>query len=181
MAVGYGYETLPTFPEVRRGHWYELEETMKRARDQLIVDRAIGQGLVNEAFRRKYEEGNIVKEDMEFFEGRRVVPTGEERVPERGELYKYHTGVISKAVCASGTYPIYKFADEVDVDIRGFWMVIRGSGPGAGQTQKRHYSGSEAMREAERLTRETGVGFFVLRTDLYVEPETPPVRWRQVL
>jgi len=182
MAVGYRYETLPTFPEVRGG-MTNIERAHSSNTDIW--------GWVAKQYNMFMPSGNHDKRilkfegDMEvkkeYYEGREVVPTGRIEVPEVGGLYKFKDGSISRSVCATGMYPTYEFVDEVDVDRRGFWMVIRGSGQGSGQTQKRHYSKSEAMREAERLARETRVGFFVLRADLYVEPETPPVRWRKVL
>lgn len=61
-----------------------------------------------------------------------------------------------------------------------FWMVIRASGRGSEQTQKRHAGLKEAKEEAERLTRECKVDFVILQAvEVCLTPKAP-VEWETI-
>jgi hypothetical protein len=62
--------------------------------------------------------------------------------------------------------------------INRFWCVWRAEG-GSPPT-KRHHSYEEAVQEAERLARSTGVKMYVLATVGYAQPIQQPVEFRNI-
>ncbi len=128
----------------------------------------------------KWEEKSRVKDRREYFEGREVVPVGGPRVPDMGEIYKFCEGTFNRAICATGTYQIYQFADKVADYVIPFWMVIKLNGAGSGTTSKRHYDRADARMEAEKLARKDGGRYVILASEDFVETETAPVRWRGI-
>ena len=59
-----------------------------------------------------------------------------------------------------------------------FWMIIRKQGGNA--PAKRHYTFDEAIKEAERLTRQTNEVYYLLRTIGKVKPKETPLEYERI-
>ena len=60
-----------------------------------------------------------------------------------------------------------------------FWVVMRDKCES--YVSKRHAGEAEAKAEAERLCKKENARFIVLEVSAYVEPQEPPVVWRNAV
>jgi hypothetical protein len=68
--------------------------------------------------------------------------------------------------------------EEQKVPEEKFWMILRRTGNSA--PSKRHSRKDIAVKEGQRLARQSGEGYYLLEAVGIVEPEELPVKYRSI-